>query len=257
MNKTVGLALSGGALRGVFHLGVMKALEELAIEVSVMSGTSSGAIVGVLYANGHTPEEILKLTTDSSFLKMLNLRTWKGGLLSLRYLKKMLKKNLTVDNLEDLERPVLVTATNLLSGEVETFETGGIIERVIASSSIPIMFSPVELNGQLYIDGGIGMNLPASPIRERCDVVIGSNLAPLISVEREDVSSLIKQAGRTFDLIVLNNIRPELEVCDIEVTTPELSQVGRFDFDNMTDLFDMGYDATMELQDELHDLINE
>ena len=162
MSKTVGLALSGGALRGIFHLGVIKALEELAVEISVMCGTSSGAIVGVLYANGHTPEEILELTTSSSFLKMLDLRTWTGGLLSLRYLEKLLKNNLSVDLLEDLERPVLITATNLLTGEVEVFETGSIISKVIASSSIPIMFSPKEMNGQLFIDGGIGMNAVVS-----------------------------------------------------------------------------------------------
>ena len=56
---------------------------------------------------------------------------------------------------------------------------------------------------------------------------------------------------------MLNNIIPELEICDIEITTPDLSHYGRFDFNKMSELFDLGYDATMELQDELHDLIHE
>lgn len=255
MPKTVGLALSGGALRGIFHLGVLKALEELAVEISAFAGTSSGAIVSVLYANGKTPEEILDLFTSSSFMKMLNLRTWKGGLLSLKYLQTTLDHHLTVKTLEELERPVNVTATNMLSGEVEVFSQGDIIKRVLASSSIPIMFSPQEMDGHLYIDGGIGMNLPASPLKDHCDLIFGVNLVPDITIDKEEVSSMIKQTGRIFDMIVLNNIKPQLEICDLEITSKELSRFGRFDFSRMTEMFDLGYDSTMELQDEIHDLV--
>ncbi|MDX1683800.1 MAG: patatin-like phospholipase family protein [Saprospiraceae bacterium] len=255
MSKKVGLALSGGALRGIFHLGVLEALDEMEVPVDIFGGTSSGAIVAVLYANRHSPKEILKISTNGSLLKMFNLRSWSGGLLTLGYLEKILAENLNCKSIEDLDVPVIVTATNMLTGKVELFDSGDIVHIVKASSSIPIMFSPVSMNGQLYIDGGIVLNLPASPIRKHCDVLIGSNLVPDLEIDREDVSNLLKQAGRTFDLVVFNNIIPELEICDIEVTSKDLAGYGRFEFSRMSEMFDLGYEAMMGKKSELMNLL--
>lgn len=243
MGKTVGISLSGGALRGIFHLGVLQALEELEVEISVLAGTSSGSIIAVLYADGHSTDAILKIATNGSMLKMLNIHKWGGGLLSLNYLRSLLEEHLSVSHIEELNKKVVITATDFLSGEVVLFDKGPIIPPVLASSSIPIMFAPQMINDVPYVDGGLKMNLPASPIRQQCDVLLGSNLVPDIGVDLVEVSSSMKQASRTFDIVVLNNIKPELQQCDLELTMPELRRFGRFDFSRHQELIDLGRKA--------------
>lgn len=255
MTKTVGVALSGGAVRGVFHLGVLEALEEMKVNIDVFSGTSSGSIAGVLYLTGLSPREILHLVMNSSFLEMLNVSRWKGGVLSLKYLESLLSKNLKCKRLEELPKPLYVTATNINRGQLEVFTTGEIIPRVLASSSVPVLFSPVKINEAKYLDGGLMMNLPAQPIRGQSDVLIGVNLMPVTPVSDKDLNTLLKVASRTFDLAVLNNIRPQSALCDVVITADVLQKKGRFSFDHMQDLYDLGYEACMNEREKILDLV--
>lgn len=252
---TIGLSLSGGALRGIFHLGVIEALEEGGIGIDVLAGTSSGSIVATLYSDGKSPQDILKIASSSSLLKMMRLKPWAGGLLTHDYLKSLLNDHLTTKRLEDLPKRVKVTATNLRTGTLTVFEEGEIVPIVMASSAIPVMFNPVQIGDEYYVDGGLLMNLPVTPIREECDVVIGVNLVPEVELPRDKLSNFLKVVERTFDLAVLNNIRPESEKLDILVSMERLQEVGRMSFAGMSKVFDMGYEATQAVLPEIKELL--
>ena len=251
----VGLALSGGALRGIFHLGVLQALEELEVRIDVMSGTSVGSIVATLYCSGHSPKAILEIASSSSLYKMLRLKPWAGGLLSPSYLKSLMEEHLRVKQFEDLDRPVYVTASNLRTGQIEVFSEGDIVPAVLASSAIPVMFNPVRLGKEFYLDGGLIMNLPVSPIRHICDKVIAVNLVPEVELPLDDSTNFIKVAERTFDIALMNNVKPELGLADHVISMDGLKDVKRLSFDGMSKVFEMGYRATMGQKDDLYALL--
>ena len=114
--KEIGLALSGGGARGVAHIGVIKALEEFGVEAARLAGTSAGSIVGSLYANGKTPEEILKIINQVSIYSTLRPTFAPGGLLRMDGLRDVLKSHLPA-NFSDLKKPMTVVAVDLKLGK--------------------------------------------------------------------------------------------------------------------------------------------
>src|SRR5665811_384027 len=174
-----GLVLSGGGTRGFAHLGVIAALVEKGIKPDIISGTSAGAITGAFIAAGKTPEEILKIFKKGSFFKYTKLHIPTDGLLKLDGLKEVIQKEIASKNIEDLKVPFFVAVSNLNKGIVEYKNKGLLGETVLASSSIPILFSPVILNGDSYVDGGLMDNIPISPIKTKCEQIIVSNIRPI------------------------------------------------------------------------------
>ena len=119
-----GLVLSGGGARGVCHLGVMKALDELGIRIDYIAGTSAGSVAGCLYSYGYKPDEILKMIQSISFFKSLKLAwTW-TGLLSFEGLGEALLKYIPENTFECLKIPVTLAATEIRKGRIEYFSTG-------------------------------------------------------------------------------------------------------------------------------------
>ncbi len=240
----VGLALSGGGTRGLVHVGVMQALLESGIEIDAVSGTSAGAIIGALYAAGHSPAEILTLAREQSLIRIFNLRMPSKGFARHRFLRKQLSEYLPDNSFEQLVTPFYVTVANISAGVAETYHSGPLIDLVIASSSIPVLFEPIVINGNTYVDGGLMMNLPASPLRDQCDVLIGVNLVPQISVPDSDLKSVFGIGSRCFDLAALNNIKPELKLCDVVIEPHEISRFSRFTVTNVEKVYQIGYDET-------------
>jgi NTE family protein len=194
----IGLVLSGGGARGFAHLGVLHALNEKGIYPDVISGTSAGAIIGALYADGLTPGEILKLMEGSSRLDFMRPALPREGLLQINGISKILKASLRSKKFEDLKIPLFVAATDLNNGKAVYFSEGEILDPVIASASIPVVFQPVKINGISYVDGGVLDNLPLRPIENKCRILIGSFVNPVGYMEK--ISGLINIAERTFML---------------------------------------------------------
>ena len=245
MNK-LGLCLSGGAARGAYHLGVLKALVELDIRPDIISGTSAGAIAATLYASGVLPEEMLTAIQGAKWIKMFRWSVPNKGLLKDHYLRQFLEKFLRDKNFSDLDLPVVVCASNIELGQPEYFNKGSVVDAVVASSSIPLVFEPCELNGTLYLDGGLLKNMPASIIRPECAYLIGVNLIPRVSLGRDQLNGVTKIAGRMFDLAVYNNIFPELSLCDSVIESEELWRYNKFNFSKPKELYELGYQATMD-----------
>lgn len=235
-----GIILSGGGVRGFAHAGILKALNEAGIYPDVISGVSAGAIVGALYADGHSPDEIFEIfKEDKSFFKYAKIKIPGKGLFKTMGLQNNLSRHLKADNLEDLEIPLIIAATNMSKGEVVYFDEGTILDRVMASAAIPVLFEPVEIDGDLYVDGGVLDNFPVTPLVKKCQQLIGVSLNPIHP--EKDFDHLFKIAERTFRLSVSSNISPKISLCDQLFEPEELGRYGLLDASKGEKIFELGY----------------
>ena len=240
----IGLVLSGGGARGFAHLGLIQALNEAGIYPDVLSGTSAGALVSVLYADGYSPKEILKLMNSGHRLDFMRPALPREGLLQLNGIIKILKSRLRAKTFDELKIPLFVTATDLNNGKVVYFSEGDLLDPVIASASIPVIFQPVKINDISYVDGGVLDNLPLKPIENRCKILIGSFVNPVGNIEK--ISGLINIAERTFMLSMSKEIIEKAKNFDLFVAPPELRNYKILDPEKAEELFSVGYKATQK-----------
>lgn len=165
-NKKIGLALGGGAVLGAAHIGVLKALEDYGYEITSITGTSIGAFVASLYAFGLPVAEIEKLALKLRWIDISELSLSQFGLLSNENLGDIVIENITGENIEESKIPLAVIATNITSGEKVVLKEGNIKSAVMASTCLPGVFIPVNINNDLLIDGGVTENVPVSPLLE-------------------------------------------------------------------------------------------
>ncbi len=232
-----GLALSGGGARGIIHVGVLQAFEDVGFRPVCVAGTSIGAIVGVLYANGMRPEEMMKLILAKSFLRMFGIKPSLSGFLEMKYLKAILQKYVP-ETFEELQMPFMALATNLSKRENVVFDQGALHQAVIASATIPVLFEPVEIDGDKYVDGGVIDNLPSSACKSKCDKVLG------IEVNHgkfsPDLRNMKNVAMEIFQMIIDQNSQKGMNACD-ELIMPELDETFQLlDFSKSKTLFDIG-----------------
>lgn len=242
----VGVALSGGGAKGIAHLGVLKALEDNDIHIDMLSGVSAGSIVGVLYADGHTPEDICDYLKKSNLFSMTSItHPRNGGISNMNRFKEFIENKLKARTFEELKLPFIVNATDLNEGCNTYFQTGKLIDCIIASSSVPVMFKPVEINGKLYVDGGFFCNMPVNILRKNgCNLVIGVHVNPITYIEKFD--GLRNVSERVFHLAVNGNTIEEKKNCDIVIETTKARDYGMFDATAADEIFNIGYEAAIE-----------
>ncbi len=253
----IGIALSGGGARGIAHIGVLKALLEAQIAPTVVAGTSSGAIVGCLYAYGLTIAEIEAFAKIGSSLKILRIGNPLRGLIKLTLLREKLEGVLSCDDFSCLKYPLAVVSSDIQAGRVAVHRSGELIGPVQASCAIPLVFRPVELDGVQHIDGGLYMNLPAKPIREEVDLLIGSNVMPLVNAEVEAMSSVFSIANRVFDLAVNTTTEPSRQLCDFLIEPAEVIGFHVYNFTKTAELIEVGYLAAQAMLPQLIELIDQ
>lgn len=240
----VGLALSGGGVKGFAHLGVLKALAEENIKIDIISGTSAGALAAALYADGYQPDEILNLFEDKGFKQFVDLTTFKGGIFKSDKLHRFLKKHLRAKKFEDLKTPIRITATNVENGKTAIFENGDLIHPILASCAFPIVFTPIKIENNYYIDGGLLKNFPVSIIKKECSFIIGVNVNPITHEEYR--SSLMYIAERTFHYTSIANTIPDRKICDILIEPQKVSNFKMFNLEHSHEIFDIGYESVKE-----------
>jgi len=239
----IGISFSGGGARGITHLGVLKALLEHDIKPELISGTSAGAIVGALYAAGYSPDESLDIVKQTNVLSVFKPSySWKG-LLSIDKLGKMLTKYLPVD-FADLEKELVVAATNINTGKTKYFKKGELIQPILASCCVPIIFKPVKIRGKNYVDGGLLNNLPAEAIRKRVDFLIGVNSNPHGRVDNLDNARLVMERSALLTIGV--NTKQSLKNCDVVIEPTGLDHFSGFGLSQAQEIFDTGYSYTVE-----------
>lgn len=240
----IGLSLSGGGARGFAHVGAIQALLEAGIQADAVAGASAGSVVGALYAAGFTPEEMRRFIKESNFLRFVKLGIPSGGLTKLTYLRDRLSDVIKTDDFAALKHPLWVAITNLNSGALEVRNTGPLYDIVMASCSIPLVFQPVELDDQLYVDGGLLCNLPVEPLRNTTDFIIGINLTPPVAVPKKSLSGVVGIAYRCFDLSVWANTQPQTSLCDFVLEPAGIVDYTIFQFNKHQAIYQLGYEQT-------------
>jgi NTE family protein len=241
----IGLALSGGAARGMTHLGVIKALYERDIRPDYIAGTSAGAIVAAFIADGYEPDELLDIFMEKKILMLMRINFGKAGLLKMTGVRGVMEKYLRARNIEDLKIPIYITCTNLYSGMAEYFNRGEIIEKLLASSSLPGLFAPIQINGSLFVDGGIVDNLPVKPLLKKCNKIIGVDVNYTGPVDK--IESAVEVLERSFHLSIRAKIEEKAKKCDLFIDPDELSDFGLTDIARGREMFDIGYRKAKKL----------
>lgn len=251
--RKIGLALSGGGARGVAHIGVLRALAEHGIEPDVVSGTSAGAIVATWYAAGLSIEEMLEIVAESSLFKAFKIVVPSTGLTSLSYLKEKLAQVIPEDDFSVLKKPTYLAISNLNKGELELRNKGPLFDVVTASCSIPLLFKPVEMNGQIYVDGGVFCNLPAEPLRTEVDYVIGVDVMPAVEWESKSLNGWYGIGIRCFELSVHANSEIQKYLCDSLIEVKEVVAYHTFQFNKYKEIEKLGYEAALGAIDQIMD----
>lgn len=237
--KALGLALSGGGAKGFAHLGVFQLLEEKGLVPDIIVGTSAGALMGALLADGYKPNEIKELFTGREFSEFAQIQLPKSGLFDSTRFRLFLKRHLRAKTFEELRIPLIVVATDLDHGESHLFTSGSIVEAVTASCSIPIIFNPVVIDGVHYVDGGLFRNFPVSIIRDSCQIVIGVNVSPLVPHQYKQ--TIFHIAERSYHYMFRANTLEDRELCDVLIEAKEFGQYKTFDLENVEQISEIGY----------------
>ena len=244
----IGLALSGGGIRGISHLGVLKALNEVGIFPDKISGTSAGAIAGAMYCQGYSPAEVMKIIVETNYFRFMRPAISWRGILSMESLGDLFKIYLTHNDFSKLKTPLSVAATDIRKGKVVYFDQGELIKPILASSCIPGMFVPVRIEDKFFVDGGVLNNLPVEPLEGVCEVVIGVNCNHL--PEDSNITNMKKLIERSVIMSMNYNVYSRMAKCDYFIESPGLGKYGVFDIKKAPDLFQAGYEQTMKVIEE-------
>jgi NTE family protein len=237
---TIGLVLSGGGARGIMHLGVIKALQELGIQPDFMAGTSAGAIAGALISHGYPPDEVLNLLTKTNFLKYLRPSFNGPGLLRIDKTEELYRELLPHNSFEQLKIPLTVAATDIEIGETVYFDSGELIRPLMASACLPGIFEPVRYRKKLFVDGAVLNNLPIEPlINRKIDFIIGVNCNPF-SYDKP-VRSTRNVIERSLMLAVRNKTQERLRQCHLVIEPKEVGRYDIFDVRKAREIFSVGY----------------
>ena len=271
--NAVGLALGGGFARGLAHVGVLRALEELRIPVDLIGGSSMGAIVGAQWALGWSAADIARRTSEglaASFDdKTLPFLSFKRGGKHSRVIRQFFGET----RIEDLWLPYFCVSTNLNRSELKVHSAGPLAEAVMASSRAPGVFPPLVMDGELHVDGGVINNVPVDVMRDFSNVgiVIGVDVSPPHELNEvanygDEVSgwqaawsrfnpNREKRSYRPSMLFVLMRLiefgsisyrRQKADMADVCIS-PDVARFKRNDFQAAADLADVGYRAAREV----------
>lgn len=276
-NKKVGIALGGGGIRGLAHIPVLKVLDELGIQPSLIAGTSMGAIVGALYATGMSANDIEKRVNEHIILRQDNFKSFikkgkhllnwvrvfgpeldRGGLVEADGLFQYLFDELLDLQFQDLPNAFMCIATDYYTAEQVIFREGLLLPAVLASMSVPGVFSPQVIDGKTLVDGGLVNNLAYDLIQPEVDFCIAIELTNL-PARRDDnkMPRTLDVATGAIDIMQFAAIQRKLKTNPPDILIcPELENVGMFDFHKIEYVLGCGEKAAEELRTQLTALPN-
>lgn len=286
-SQGIGLVLSGGGATGFAHIGVIQALEENGIPINYISGTSSGALVGAMYASGYSPAEIKDYVLSKRFQLMTQgkveqrheflIREDEANCSTLRFsfsLDSLFKKSLPTNfiqpelldfemmrifgmisssngnNFDSLFVPFRCVASDIVAKQAVTFSAGNLNEAVRASMTFPFFVNPIRINGVLYFDGGLYNNFPADVMYKNFPVefIIGSNVSYNATSPKED--DLISQLT---NMLVRHT---DFSIpCESGIIISPKSNITTFDFEHVEEAIRIGYESTIHMMDSIKKMV--
>ena len=282
----IGLVLSGGGAKGFAHIGVLKVLEEMNMPIDYISGTSMGAIIGAFYAMGYSATEIEKLVLDQKWDELL------ADKISRRYIHVKDKENLdryvvsfpikpqgiqipagivkgqnvinlferhtikfhNQTNFRKFPIPFVCVATDLETGDAIVLDKGNISEALRASMAIPTLFTPIEIDGHLLVDGGMTNNFPVKEvIKMGADIVIGVDVQTGPQ-SKENLNTIEDIINQTVSLMAKKEFVKNRKFCDIYIR-PNIKGFTVADFDKADTLIKRGENINIEQINDLKQII--
>jgi len=252
-SKKIGLALSGGAVLGIAHIGVVRALEENNIPIDIIAGTSAGSAVGAFLAAGYTSERMFEIVEKLSWTKISKLTLPRLGLLDSSLLERFIESELGPIDIPLLPKKFAAIAVDLTSGKEKVFKYGPVAQAVRASCAIPGVFTPLVIDKQIFVDGGVLNFIPTTVVREMgAQCVIAVKLLPPVSTKKPPDS--IIQVLITSSQLALNQIALHAPNGDVTII-PDLHGLNPHDFRQADVLFERGYDAARKSIAKIHDAL--
>ena len=265
----LGLALSGGGIRGAVHIGVLKAFEENNIKIDVIGGTSSGSLVAALYAMGYTPVHIYELfkrygkTITSMGAGSIISGISDGNSIEELYNEFANRKN--IYKMSDVKMPIVIPTIDIKNGKEYVFTSKknrnkkyitdiSVGAAVRASSSFPGVFCPYEYKNHIFLDGGTIDNIPVSEVA-RCgaDKVITVNFAPIEITNNSNVMDIVLRA---IDIMGNKIIESDVKKSDFILTIPTDNEIGFLDSNQIENCYKCGYKIATERMGEIHKILS-
>ncbi len=245
----IGLALSGGVAKSVAHIGVLRALVEQKIDIDYLAGTSGGAMVGAFFAAGKSIAELEALGSGVHWKNLAGITVPRLGFLSGEKVRKFVADEIGDVEFRDLGIPLAIVASDLTAGARGVFTTGKVALACQASSAVPEFYTPVEIDGHLFIDGGLSEYVPVEALASLGDMYrIGVNLGFERGTKKP--RNLIDVTFEVTNYIQQQNAAISERHADFMIR-PDLAAFGPFDLERASDMIRAGYLSTMRVVPEL------
>jgi NTE family protein len=239
------LALGGGVLYGIAHLGVLEVLRD-EISIGGIVGTSAGSIVGACFAARKEPREVLEAVESTNWLMAFRPTLSAGGLLDSGQIEEWMVDFIGAVSFVDLQLPFAAVAAELTAGEAVVLNSGSVCRAVSASSAVPGIFTPVDFQGQLLVDGGVVDNVPAGTARDLFDdsqiLAVNVSTGSTWSGVPEHTHEIVL---RSIQLLQRHKSESEAAVADV-VITPDLSGLDLLDIEHAGEMYERGRRAAAQ-----------
>jgi NTE family protein len=284
----IGLVLSGGGAKGFAHIGVLKVLEESGIKIDYIGGTSMGAVVGGLYASGYNATQIDSIFQATNFDELLNDFIPRGsknfyekrndelyalvlpfnkfkigipealskGMYNYNLMSRLTKHVRHVRDFSQLPIPFLCIGTDIETGQEVLLNKGNLAQAMMASSAFPSLFSPVEIDGKLLVDGGVSNNYPIKQVRELgADIIIGVDVQHDL-LDRSQLKNATRILVQITNLHSIGRMKQNIVETDIYIK-PDIKGFGVISFDKGKEIIRTGEDATFSVYEKIKMLVDE
>jgi NTE family protein len=271
--QKIGLALGGGGARGLAHIQALETLDELGIRPYRIAGTSLGAVIGALYSSGLSGLEIRELAYQwqpprpekhYGILDRHDLRRWasmldpsfdRSGLFKGEKIIRFLSDHIKYTTFEELEIPLYVTAADYGDASEVVFKSGDLLSAVRASIAIPGVFTPVERDGSLLLDGGVVNPLPYDLLQEECDLVIAVDVGGTRHADEKHRPAFFDTVIGGFEIMEASMIRHRLKLNPPDIyLKPDIRNVGLLEFYKVDQIFAQSAPIKDELRRKLRTL---
>lgn len=247
--KKVGLALSGGAVLGIAHVGVIKVLEENKIPIDMIAGTSAGSLAGAFLAAGISSDRMFEMVQSLNWGKISKLTVPKMGLLNGKLLARFIDSVLGKIDIHELKKPFSAVTVDLTSGKQVILSDGPVSEAVRASCAIPGVFTPVTRGNQVLVDGGVLNFLPADVVRQMgADYIIAVKVMPSIAGKKPP-ENIVQVLVNSFQLTIAQ-IAEHAPDGDVTIV-PDLTGLNSYDFEQAEKLYQRGYQAATNVVEKI------
>ena len=252
--RKLGFALGSGGSRGVAHIGFLKAMEEAGIKPDYISGCSMGSVVGAAYAAGMSPDDMRKAVMGLRFIDLLDVTSKPGGVLDTRKIRKLLERYIGDIYFDDLKIPFTCVAVDMVSQQLVEFSSGKVLDAVIASSSIPSVFKPMEKDDAMAQDFKGTLQQVKAMGAEK---VVAIDVLGKVSTKEKCPNTIMMLSEVIF---LMDNYRTARMHTDNQAIIdlwlePDLGDISQYSFKHIGFAYEKGYEMGVAHAAEIKDLI--